>query len=257
MTELLAGDFLRQELRHHYQELLCNIGGSLPLNERLTVFSPLVGCSFETSESRLLICGRAVDGWRNTLFPDGAIEESLNTIFKIPEADRSEKCEMHWIQRNRKAWQKDHKKGYNYKSSSFWSCAREVVKAFETMADINDDNWHSRLVWSNIYKISPQGGGNPGERLRSKQIKECSAILQTEIRILKPKNILFITGGWGKKILESLDIHPDHESKKVVQYAEKVGAVNVVITVRPERQKRAFWVSEVISAFGELSASTT
>jgi hypothetical protein len=250
MTEQLAGDLLRQELRQHYHELLNSIAHSVTPSQKLTVFSPLVGSAFESSEARLLICGRAVDGWRNTLYSNGQVEESLETIFKIPGADKSAKCEMHWIQRNRKAWRADREKGnYNYKSSSFWSCARNVVKALQPQSGLGEDNWHSALVWSNIYKISPQGGGNPGEKLRSAQIEQCAAILKTEIKVLKPRNILFVTGGWGKKILESLDIHPDYHAKTVVQYAGKVDSANVVVAIRPERQQRGYWVNEVVSAF--------
>lgn len=249
MNEQLAGDLLRKELRQHYHELLNNITDSIHPSQKLTVFSPLVGSVFESSEARLLIYGRAVDGWRNTLFPNGHVEESAETIFKIPEADKSAKCEMHWIQRNRKAWKVDRKKGYNYKSSSFWGCARNVVKALEPQADLKEHNWQTALAWSNIYKVSPQGGGNPGDDLRSAQIKQCAAMLKTEIKVLKPRNILFVTGGWGKKVLESLEIHANYEAKTIVQYAGKVGTATVVVAIRPERQKRGLWVNEVVSAF--------
>jgi len=252
MNELLAGELLRQKLRPHYLELLNAIAATPPKEKNLTVFSPLVGSHFNRSQSGLLICGRAVDSWRNLLQPDSSIENSLEKIFKIPNEDIESRCEMNWIQRNRKAWPTDKNNKYNYKSSSFWSCSRDVVKALEGSSDINESNWQSRVAWSNIYKVSPHSGGNPGDSLRSTQFQHCIDILRTEITILEPKNILFVIGDWGKKILAAIDVHVDYEKRNIVQYTGRVGKANVVVAVRPERLKRKYWVNEVVSAFKRL-----
>jgi len=73
--------------------------------------------------------------------------------------------------------------------------------------------------------------------------------MQTEIQYLKPKNILFITGGWGAKILESIGIKPDTSTDKIVQFSGHYNNAKVVVAIRPERQKRNYWVNEVLSAF--------
>lgn len=255
---VLTREHLRHTLGKLYGNLLSDIASlSYPSDQKLTGFSALVGSQYEKSDSRLLVYGRAVDGWRNSWNLNSQIEEILDSIFKIPEVDKNAMCDMNWLERNRKKWVTDKKTGYNYKFSSFWSGARDVLKALDSTADKNDIKWPSRLAWSNVYKISPDGHGNPGEALRSIQWKSCKDILDAEINHLKPKNILFVTGGWGKKILEGVGIAPDYSSKTIVQFARNVefkyGKANVVVAVRPERQKRDKWVSEVVSAFGSLS----
>jgi len=252
VEKLIDRELLRQELRPMYQQLLDKLSFSYPPEIKLTGFSPLIGSQFEMSESRLLLCGRAVDGWRNEWHSNSPTEESLRNIFKIPEADRTAACEMNWLQRSRKNWADDRSKGYNYKSSSFWTGARDVIKQLEGNPALQENQWQANLTWSNVYKISPADTGNPGDKLRSIQIEYCIKILQHEIHFLRPKNILFVTGGWGKKILEALDIYPYYDSQDIVQFSGKVNGANVVVTVRPERQKRNRWVKEVVSAFQKL-----
>jgi hypothetical protein len=253
----LSGEFLRQEVEPFYRELLGKIKISYPTDQTLTGFSALVGSQYEKSDSRLLVFGRAVDGWRNCWQSNSPIEESLTNIFKIPEDDKIAECEMNWILRSRKVWSSSKngsKIGYNYKSSAFWCGTREVLKALEGKSVLTESDWPSRLAWSNIYKVSPSKSGNPQDKLRSIQIPHCIQILQAEISLLEPKNILFITGGWGIKILESIGIKPKNSTDKIVQFADNVkfnyGSVKVVVTIRPERQKRSLWVNEVASAFG-------
>jgi len=255
----LAGESLRQEVGQFYRDLLNKISALKPYDKKLTGFSALVGSQYKNSDSRLLVYGRAVDGWRNCWQPHSPVEESLTKILKIPEADKLADCEMNWILRNRKNWagsKVGSKVGYNYKSSSFWCGTRDVLKALEEKSILTESEWPSRLAWSNVYKISPSERGNPQEGLRSIQIPHCIQILQAEIQHLEPNNILFITGGWGIKILESIGVK-QQTTDKIVQFAEivkfKYGNAKVVVAVRPERQKRTIWVTQVVSAFKSLN----
>lgn len=255
----LAGESLRQEAGHLYRDLLSDILDSYSSDRKLTGFSALVGSQYDKSDSRLLVYGRAVDGWRNCWQPNSPVEESLAKIQNIPEADKIAACEMNWIIRNRKKWastKTGRRDGYNYKFSSFWCGTRDVLKALEEKSVLSENEWPSRLVWSNIYKVSPSNGGNPQDELRSIQIPHCIQILQTEINNLKPRNILFITGDWGTKILESIGIKPETSisNDKIVQFSGYYGSAKVVVTVRPERQKRNYWVKEVVSAFKNLGS---
>jgi len=169
---------------------------------------------------------------------------------------------MNWIQRSRKNWalKKVTNKGYNFRRSSYWNGTRDVIMRLEGHSEATNSNWASMLAWSNIYKISPAETGNPDDKLRTTQIPICKAILQKEIELLHPKNILFITGDWGKNILHSAGIWPDYKSKNIVLFAKKVTfhwkerlTANVVVAIRPERQKREKWVNDIISSFGDLN----
>lgn len=86
---MLAGEPLRQEVAELYRGLLGKIATSYPQDQKLTGFSALVGSQYENNDTRLLIYGRAVDGWRNCWQFNSPVEESLEKIFKIPGADRN------------------------------------------------------------------------------------------------------------------------------------------------------------------------
>lgn len=254
VENILSGESLRKIVESDYLSLLKDII-LYPNNQELTGFSPLVGSQYYKSDTRLIVFGRAVDGWRNSWQPKSPVEDSLLKIFKVPEADKSAGCEMNWILRNRNDWL-NAKNGtqnefYNYRFSSFWCGTREVLKTLEKDHVLNESEWPSRLVWSNIYKISPKRG-NPQDKLRSLQIPHCIKILQKEIQYLEPRNILFITGGWGRQILESIGIKSETLTNKIVQYTGRYNGAKVVVAIRPERQKRTTWVNEVVSAFKEL-----
>lgn len=251
----LNGESLRQEVAPFYRDLLSTISDSYSTDQELTGFSALVGSQYDKSNSRLMVFGRAVDGWRNSWHYNSPVEESLTKILNVPEADKLAECEMNWILRNREKWlhAKDGTKDkyYNYKFSSFWCGTREVLKALEKDHVLNESEWPSQLVWSNAYKISPKRG-NPQDKLRSLQIPQCIKILQKEIQYLEPRNILFITGGWGVKILESIGIKSETLTNEIVQSTGRYKGAKVVVAIRPERQKRSRWVNKVVSAFRGL-----
>lgn len=255
----LAGEFLRIQLKDYYEKLIREIKESHNNEEKIAGLAPLVGSNYTSSRSKLLVCGRAVNGWKSLDLSrsDADIYEMMCNIH--PE-DRVHGCELNWIKRSRLNWDNNIKNGYNYRKSSFWNGTRDVLKALEGGSEMAKKNWPSLLAWSNIYKISPAKTGNPNNELRRIQIPQCKVILQKEIELLQPKNILFITGDWGKNILHSLGIWPDYKSKNIVLFANTVTflwknklTANVVVVIRPERQKRNKWVKDVISSFGNMS----
>ena len=64
---------------------------------------------------------------------------------------------------------------YNTKKSAFWRVIKQVTQSL--MADANCKDWSSRLVWSNLYKVSPGKGGNPGPTLCNVQLCGCKEVL--------------------------------------------------------------------------------
>jgi hypothetical protein len=256
-----TGKALRDKLTDKYMSLINRIKDE-NLAYVLSGFAPHVGSKFETSQSCLFFCGRAVDGWRTftpeTLRNDNA-EIIVENIFQVKSTDVEAGCEMNWILRNRKAWSDGNKNGsgksYNYRRSSFWGCARDILKKLENNKHVSGE-WPQLLAWSNVYKISPKRG-NPSSKLRTIQIPCCEKILKEEIDYLKPKHILFVTGDWGKKIIASLGIvpNPDFEkynNKTIVQFKGKLDDAKVIIANRPEGFKRADWINEVFQAYQEI-----
>ena len=52
--------------------------------------------------------------------------------------------------------------------SAFFRVAKKLLSELEIVDEHNED-WASFLVWSNLYKITPFHGGNPGERMAQVQ----------------------------------------------------------------------------------------
>ena len=129
----------------------------LPLYEQLALINPHL--EYETfcaqwgedyQEGGIMFMGRAVNDWkaqgdRNTegLFTLG----SSNQIFMCDD-------QVKWVETER----------YD-KKSAFWRVVKSVSQQI-----INDkDGWYKHIVWSNLYKLSPTGGGNPGCLQRYRQ----------------------------------------------------------------------------------------
>lgn len=97
-------------------------------------------------------------------------------------------------------------KGYNTKRSAFWRCIRGVVQGLG-VADVEDAGWSSHLVWSNLYKVSPAGGGNPKGVLRKVQFRGCAELLNSELRTYRPSRVLFATGfDWAEPFLKEAEL---------------------------------------------------
>lgn len=246
------------DLKGEYVKLLEHMK-TQDLSGALCGFRYLVGSDFGRSKSKLLICGRAVDGWRKSFnaveLESLDINELINKIFHIPEPDLESGNNMNWIVRNYEYWKKGDKKKYNYKKSKFWNYSISLLGLLDGKK-YRDNEWTKNLAWTNVYKISPKKG-NPHQELRSIQIPFCKNILKKEIDELEPYHILFITGDWGKDIISSLGIKPDFQSfnnDAVVQFCGKLASGSkVVIANRPERKKKAIWVNDIYQAFKSIS----
>ena len=132
----------------------------------------------EYKQGGVMFVGRAVNDWvtqgdRNTsgMFEYG----STNQAFA--RADQ-----MKWVE----------DKQY-YKVSAFW----RVVKAIIQNTICAGSEWYKHTVWSNLYKLSPTGGGNPSNFLCKKQLEICIDIFKQEIETFDPKFIICLSGkGW-------------------------------------------------------------
>ncbi len=128
---------------------------------------------------------------------------------------------MQWVSDQ---WGISEPKTYNTKRSAFWRVIRQVTGRLG-IADIETDEWPSHLIWSNLYKIAPLDGGNPGEQLCRFQYDQCLKCLMQEIMGWKPRRILFLTGiGWANSFLEDL-----HQKKNPGGYVEAVGELIMVL----------------------------
>jgi hypothetical protein len=93
------------------------------------------------------------------------------------------------------------KSHWNMRRSQFWMTARDVVNGL-ALPSTEYPSWFSRLHWTNLYKVNPARTGNPGGPLVEAQHELCKDILRSEIMLLQPKRVLFLTGwDWAKPFL--------------------------------------------------------
>lgn len=161
----------------------------------------------EYKQGGVMFVGRAVNDWvtqgdRNTsgMFKDG----STNQAFA--RADQ-----MKWVE----------DKQY-YKVSAFWRVVKAIIQ--NTICAGND--WYKHAVWSNLYKLSPTGGGNPSNSLCKKQLEICIDIFKKEIETFDPKFIVCLSGkGWYYDFLCGLN----NDTEPVVVHEETWGDYKATI----------------------------
>jgi hypothetical protein len=196
----------------------------------------------------LMWIGRAVNGWKIIGSPrDFASSQHIDkTMENFGNADR-DTCQLRWITQD---W--GQKTNYNPATSAFWRTAKRTLLAPNEI----DEFWSSRLVWSNLYKIAPSKGGNPGRKLQKIQLLFCRDILVQEIVAFRPRRVVFATGmDWAEPFLDNpLFVRTD--SKAFGQYVpglgdlilndEKIG--EFVIAPHPQGKDEDRWVEEIRAA---------
>jgi len=65
----------------------------------------------------------------------------------------------------------------------------------DSRAGADDVHWSSHLAWTNLYKVSPAAGGNPGAALQLAQRQSAIELLKLEVEQFAPRRVLAMTGG--------------------------------------------------------------
>ena len=137
----------------------------------------------------MLFIGKATNGW-------GGNGQDVNIIFDPEREDGAfaRKDQMEWVENM--AGRRD---VYNTNKSAFWRMIREISTNFFP------NHWWEYVAWSNLYKLAPAHQGNPSAKLRKAQLESCKEILETEIQVLSPQNVVFFTSGWETDFLKYLN----------------------------------------------------
>lgn len=237
--------------------------------EEITGFLSMTGHSYN---HELMVIGRAVNGWLDGVYPnnlrnqiivkahaqdafDRATQPSPHaTINRRPMLPITNPCPMLWVTDLWGAARAGN--DYNTARSPFWRVIKNVVHQLN-IKNINDDNWPSHLVWSNLCKVAPADGGNPGERLCEIQLKNCIALLKMEITNYLPKRVLFLTGiGWAEPFITALTALGGNINARnpKFSYVEAYGSANttcghqyrLVVASHPQGNPEGPWVKEVL-----------
>ena len=180
-------------------------------NTKLTAGMYLTGEYYGSTENKLLVVGRALNGWEDTYcwYTHDTHIDIKSTALEIIGAwneqtygtkahDRysskiqstqtklsPEDCRrLEWV----RSYYKD-KKRSTESSSPFWCLSKKVTK--QLLPEYEKD-WTKYIAWTNLYKLAPFNGGNPDSELCSLQKDTCKIILQEELNHLTPTHILVI-----------------------------------------------------------------
>ena len=151
--------------------------------KRLTVCPSFKGKRYgENKNFRLMVVGRAVNGWS---IPNIVESRSLEDV--LSKGTKQEFSFNDII--DEKGIEQEDGSRYYYSRSRFWKLIRNVLEEAG-----EGENFHKKIVWSNLYKVSPYKSGNPGWSLVKPKIETHIELLIEEMRAYKPTHILFVTG---------------------------------------------------------------
>lgn len=228
-----------------YRQMLSSVANAPRLhNSKLAAFWPMCGVDYEPGKGMLLI-GRATNGWDpQFMLRDGGRADELERI--VTEASNPTSG-MEWVTKLAgAAKQADGSNRYNTNLSAFWRTAHHVAEQCGLVRQ--PESWSNSLAWSNLYKLSPGGGGDPTGAQCEAQLEHCCRLLKLEMEAFQPAVVLVVTGlDWWEPFNAALGYPTQpHEGECVL--ATGRGTAKWVVTSRPEYRPGSAFVSEVCQA---------
>ena len=190
-------NILKEKLLPRYENLLRKVE-DVP---NVGVFCAQWGAEYKQGEGMLFV-GKATNGCANLKDISVLFDENGEGIF-------ARKDQMTWVTDNEGNTQ------YNTRKSAFWRVIKGVViELFTTKL------WNEQIAWSNLYKIAPVEKGNPNAKLQKIQRDLCIEILKTEIEVLQPKYVIFLTSGWEWFLVNKLFTDTDIIKTETVKWGK-------------------------------------
>lgn len=255
-----------QSLKNSYKKLYLHtntkegyrLNGETVYLKDLSHFVGRKGENYDSSAVKLLLVGRAVNGW--TRFSvDSAEDFAKDAVMQFKDEP------IEWVYDEMRGCL-GNGNGYFLNKSSFWRTSKEIWKKISDNAAYTDsasDKWTDYIAWTNLYKVAPRDGGNPTMTMRNNQLEACREILAAEVRALNPTHILFVTGyeGWFDEFKDifhaefvSLLNNQYHENEKNSIYAEATAitgdGIKIVVARRPESHNEADYIKDICEKFG-------
>lgn len=215
----------------------------------LSHFTAMAGTLYRSQETRLMVIGRATNGWKQLdTSSAAAFSREAEAAFGSPG--------FSWVSGDGGDLRSARDVLYRLSRSPFWRVARRLLAA---LGEDASGRWVERIAWSNLYKIAHLGGGNPSNALCRAQIGPCRAILAEEIRRFEPTHI-FMPVGWNwfesdgrydfSRLFGGVRRSGGRYAEGSAYFALPDGrAVQAVIACRPERRPEEEYVREIAELF--------
>ena len=214
------------------------------LDTPLVPFWPLRGAAYD---GRLLVIGRSVNGWVEDWTPrqlrDEAVRRSAVAWMRA-NAEPEVGCRMRWVT---DLW--GARDGYSTSRSAFWRVLRRIV--LSEPSGVEGEHWSSHLVWTNLYKVAPGAGWNPGADLQRAQRQSAIELLAMEIEEFAPTRILALTGNWIDGFADGLGMRVAPRPGLVESIGELMGRP-CVVAKHPMGKPESPFVAEVVRGFADL-----
>lgn len=225
--------------------------------EHLSHFVGMKGKNYDNQSMRLLIVGRAVNGW-------GSLDVASGDTFAENACDRIENEHFSWIVCDNGDLRNNEKSNGGYywlDKSAFWRVSKKIWESISGNCDFQnseEDKWTDYVAWTNLYKVAPIDEGNPTTRMSQKQLTACKQILKAEIEVFKPTHIVCITGyqWWFENFADVFNVdfiqngtnqsRGEKNSIYAEAYAMTDDGIKVVVSCRPERRDEEAYVRDVI-----------
>ena len=238
---------MEEQMKEFYKELY-SAYGELKEEQRRSVFFSMVGERYKENRVRFMLVGRAVNGWKKGDEYTSAEDFSNRAMKHMNDTGR-----WKWVENDNGRLITGGKTAYSLERSRFWNYSREIYKHLAEGCNKPDARiWMDNILWSNLYRISPESG-NPSGSSQKKQKEACAKILNAEIEYFKPTHILLVTGYdyWLSNFPDIQEKLPKHTGVYIEAKGDLNGA-KAIVTKRPERAKKFEYVQECIEAFNSI-----
>ena len=227
----------------------------------LSHFVGMRGSKYADDEIRLLVVGRAVNGW-------GVLNcESAEKFGEAAEKKFNETT-LDWIKKDDNGFYMPSESKYYLSKSAFW---RATEALWRKLTGSEEERWMDHIAWTNLFKVSRPDEGNPTEKMCKFQSDACYKILRQEIEELKPTHIVCMTGWYGwffndrdygnfSSVFENPREISDESQiiEGVAEYTLESGrTVPVIVTGRPEAKRLDEFTYALLSLLSEMCSRDT
>ena len=226
-----------------YQELHDSINRYIKC---LTTLVPVKGNRYDDEDIKLMVVGRALNGWEENYAEDRE-EYFKQRTDELSKQDRFVKDK--WIEKET--------------GRPFWNYTKSILEKLKK-GELETD-WYQSILWSELYPVSYSEGGNPSELLKYIQFDTAKKLLETQIKVYEPTHVLIMTDweGWfslkeknnpekSNQFLPHIKPKTNSERNKFIKGSGFFEKSRVVVTCRPEFNNKEKFVEAVVEAFSSL-----
>lgn len=217
---------------------VAHAGVRRPVTQAL--FWPKIGRLYD---GELLLVGRAVNGWIDRWEPGNRRSpDELAAVARTTAEGTVNGCQKGWVADR---WAK-RDGGYDTARSQFWDTVRRVMVGIEPTWT---EGWSSRLAWTNLAKVAPYAGGNPGSAsLRAQRGPAGTALFAREVAELAPRRIVAFTDRWWfAPYAAALGVDLEERDGLVEALGSRPGQ-QIVVAVHPMTRSPAAVADAVLAA---------